>query len=65
MICAQAWYRTLTFALMMSLNMLIETSGGFACTGSDYPIVDARGRFPKDTREQLAGPDSMVVGIKP
>jgi hypothetical protein len=36
MICVQAWYRTLTFALMMSLNMLIETSGGFACTGSYY-----------------------------
>jgi hypothetical protein len=53
------------FALMMSLNMLIETSGGSASTGSDYQSWMREAGFQKTRVEELAGPDSMVVGIKP
>jgi hypothetical protein len=52
------------FGLLMSLNMLIETPGGFDYTGGDCRgwMTDAGFR---DTRvEHLVGPDSMVVGIK-
>ncbi len=50
--------------LMMSLNMLIETPGGF-----DYTAADCTGWMKaagfKETRVQhLVGPDSMVIGIK-
>jgi SAM-dependent methyltransferase len=50
--------------LLTSLNMLIETRGGF-----DYTFADCEGWF-KDAgfretrREHLAGPESMVIGIK-
>jgi hypothetical protein len=48
----------------MSLNMLIETLGG-----ADYTAADCTGWIGeagfKDIRAQhLAGPDSMVVGIR-
>lgn len=52
------------FGLLMSLNMLIETPGGF-----DYTEADCIG-WMKDAGfcdcrvEHLVGPDSMVVGIK-
>ncbi len=52
------------FGLLMSLNMLIETDGGFDYTGADCAgwMKDAGFR---DTRvEHLVGPDSMVVGVK-
>jgi hypothetical protein len=50
--------------LLMSLNMLIETYGGF-----DYTAADCQGwmreiGFRKTRVEQLTGPDSMVVAIK-
>jgi precorrin-6B methylase 2 len=52
------------FGLMMSLNMLIETPGGFDYTGTDCIGWMKEAGF-KDTRvEPLAGPDSMVIGIK-
>ena len=52
------------FGLMMSLNMLIETPGGFDYTGRDCSEW-MRGAGFRETRvEHLAGPDSMVVGIK-
>jgi O-methyltransferase domain/Dimerisation domain len=52
------------FGLLMSLNMLIETPGGF-----DYTAADCRGwmqeaGFRESRVEHLVGPDSMVVGIK-
>jgi O-methyltransferase/methyltransferase family protein len=52
------------FGLLMSLNMLIELPGGF-----DYTGADCRGwmhdvGFRETYVEHLAGPDSMVVGIK-
>src|SRR6185503_20171740 len=52
------------FGLMMSLNMLIETPGGFDYTGADC-IGWMREAGFKDCRvEHLVGPDSMVTGIK-
>lgn len=52
------------FGLLMSLNMLIETPGGF-----DYTSADAIGwmkaaGFREAYTQHLVGPDSMVVGIK-
>jgi SAM-dependent methyltransferase len=52
------------FGLMMSLNMLIETPGGFDYTGADCAGWMKDAGF-SDTRVQpLVGPDSMVIGIK-
>jgi hypothetical protein len=52
------------FGLMLSLNMLIETHGGFDYTGADCRGWMTEAGF-RDTRvEHLIGPDSMVVGIK-
>ena len=52
------------FGLLMSLNMLIETSGGFDYTGADCMGWMREAGF-RDTRvEKLVGPDSMVIGIK-
>lgn len=56
--------RTNAAGLLMSLNMLIETCGGF-----DYTGADARGwmhdaGFTETRVVHLAGPDSMVIGIK-
>lgn len=52
------------FGLLMSLNMLIETPGGFDYTGADCQGWMREAGF-RDTRvEHLIGPDSMVVGIK-
>ena len=52
------------FGLLMSLNMLIETPGGFDYTGADCLGWMQQVGF-RDTRvEHLVGPDSMVIGIK-
>lgn len=52
------------FGLMMSLNMLIETPGGFDYSGADCIGWLQEAGF-KDCRvEHLVGPDSMVIGIK-
>jgi len=52
------------FGLLMSLNMLIELPGGFDYTGADCEAWMREVGF-RDTRvEHLAGPDSMVVGIR-
>lgn len=50
--------------LMMSLNMLIETPGGFDYTGADCQNWLREAGFRQTRVEHLAGPDSMVVGIK-
>ncbi len=52
------------FGLMMSLNMLIETPGGFDYTGADCMGWMKRAGFSSARVEHLVGPDSMVVGIK-
>jgi O-methyltransferase domain/Dimerisation domain len=50
--------------LLMSLNMLIETPAGFDYTGADCQGWMKEAGFPETRVEHLAGPDSMVVGIK-
>jgi precorrin-6B methylase 2 len=52
------------FGLLMSLNMLIETPGGFDYTGADCIRWMEEVGFKDGYVEPLAGPDSMVVGIK-
>jgi hypothetical protein len=52
------------FGLLMSLNMLIETPGGFDYTGSDCQAWMEEAGFSDSYVEHLVGPDSMVVGIK-
>ncbi len=52
------------FGLLMSLNMLIETPGGFDYTGADCQGWMQDAGFSTTYVEHLAGPDSMVVGIK-
>jgi hypothetical protein len=48
----------------MSLNMLIETPGGFDYTGADCVAWMKEVGFRETRVEHLLGPDSMVVGIK-
>ena len=52
------------FGLLMSLNMLIETTGGFDYTGADCSSWMQKVGFQETYVEHLVGPDSMVVGIK-
>jgi hypothetical protein len=52
------------FGLMMSLNMLIETPGGFDYSGADCIGWMKEAGFRDMRVEHLAGPDSMVIGIK-
>ena len=52
------------FGLLMSLNMLIETPGGFDYTGADCQAWMREVGFRETRVEHLLGPDSMVVGIK-
>jgi hypothetical protein len=52
------------FGLMMSLNMLIETPGGFDYTGADCEGWMKAAGFAKTRVEPLVGPDSMVIAIK-
>ena len=56
--------RTNAFGLMMSLNMLIETPGGFDYTGADCIGWMKEAGFRETRVEHLIGPDSMVIGIK-
>ncbi len=53
-----------TFGLLMSLNMLIETSGGFDYTAADCMGWMKEAGFSETRVEHLTGPDSMVIGIK-
>jgi hypothetical protein len=52
------------FGLLMSLNMLIETPGGFDYTGKECMGWMKDAGFRETRTEHLVGPDSMVVGIK-
>jgi hypothetical protein len=52
------------FGLLMSLNMLIETPGGFDYTGADCQGWLNELGFTETRCEHLVGPDSMVVGVK-
>jgi ubiquinone/menaquinone biosynthesis C-methylase UbiE len=52
------------FGLLMSLNMLIETTGGFDYTGADCMGWMREAGFSKTRVEPLVGPDSMVIAVK-
>ena len=52
------------FGLMMSLNMLIETPGGFDYTGADCQEWMREAGFASTRVESLVGPQAMVVGLK-
>lgn len=56
--------RTNALGLMSSLNMLIETYGGFDYTGADCQVWMRDAGFNETRVEHLVGPDFMVVGIK-
>lgn len=56
--------RVNAFGLMMSLNMLIETPGGFDYTGADCQAWMHEAGFSTTRVEPLVGPDSMVIGIR-
>jgi hypothetical protein len=50
--------------LLISLNMLIETIGGFDYTGADACSWMRDAGFRETRVERLAGPDSVAVAIK-
>jgi hypothetical protein len=50
--------------LLMSLNMLIETPGGFDYTGADCCAWLREAGFRETYVEHLVGPESMVVEVK-
>ena len=52
------------FGLLMSLNMLIETRGGFDYTGADCAKWLKGAGFRRTQYVPLVGPDSMVIGFK-
>jgi SAM-dependent methyltransferase len=52
------------FGLLMSLNMLIETHGGFDFAGADCRKWMKAAGFTRTQVTRLAGPDGMVVGFK-
>jgi hypothetical protein len=56
--------RSNTFGLLMSLNMLIETRGGFDYTSADCATWMREAGFKQTRVEHLSGPDSMVIGVK-
>jgi hypothetical protein len=53
-----------TFGLLMSLNMLIETPGGFDYTGADCIEWMRSVGFRELQQQHLTGSESMVFGIK-
>lgn len=52
------------FGLLMSLNMLIETSGGRDATGAEIQEWLREAGFRETYVQHLLGPNSMAVGIK-
>lgn len=56
--------RANAFGLLMSLNMLIETRGGFDYTGADCVGWMKDAGFSDARVQHLVGPDSMVIGTK-
>lgn len=52
------------FGLMMSLNMLIETTEGYDFTAADFKEWSSEAGFVETTVMRLTGPTSAVVAIK-
>lgn len=53
-----------TFGLLMSLNMLIETKGGFDYTAAEATMWLKEAGFHNIRTEHLVGPESMIIAIK-
>lgn len=53
-----------TFGLLMSLNMLIETEGGFDYTHADFRQWALEAGFRSTEKRQLTGPSSAVIAYK-
>ena len=53
-----------SFGLLLSLNMLIETPGGFDYTGADGIGWVKEAGFREARVVHLVGPDSMVIAVK-
>ncbi|ARZ70725.1 acetylserotonin O-methyltransferase [Streptomyces sp. HU2014] len=56
--------RTHLTGLLMSLNMLVETTGGFDYTGAECREWLAGAGFAESRVQHLAGPESMVIARK-
>jgi hypothetical protein len=56
--------RANVFSLLMSLNMLLVTSGGFTFSGADCQAWMRDAGFTTTRVEHLHAADSMVVAIK-
>ena len=52
------------FGLMMSLNMLIETSDGYDFTAADFDEWAMEAGFKETHAIRLTGPRSAVIAIK-
>ncbi|WUI04381.1 acetylserotonin O-methyltransferase [Spirillospora sp. NBC_00431] len=52
------------FGLLMSLNMLTATEGGFNFTAADCKDWMSEVGFSRTRAVHLTGPDSMVIGVK-
>jgi hypothetical protein len=52
------------FALLMSLNILIETREGFNATGAEYSHLLREAGFKETYVKHLVGPEAMVVATK-
>jgi hypothetical protein len=52
------------FGLLNSLNMLIETHGGFDYTGADCTAWMREAGFKQTRVEHLGRADSMAIGVK-
>lgn len=52
------------FGLMMSLNMLIETSEGFDFSAADFKVWADEAGFSSVSVMPLAGPSSAIIAIK-
>jgi hypothetical protein len=56
--------RTNAFGLLMSINMLLETPGGFDYTGAQAKQWFTDAGFKSVEIVPLVGPDSMAIGWK-
>lgn len=56
--------RSNAYGLLLSLTMLVTTPGGFGYTGAECRAWMQETGFRESYVEHLAGPESMVVGIK-
>jgi len=53
-----------TFGLLMSLNMLIETTGGFDYTPAQFDTWARKAGFARTEVRHLAGPTSAAIAVK-